>query len=326
VASTPAFGVALENFTPDTKSPDFEEILSFSQRAENLGFASLWVWDHILLGSKRPFPFLDSLTVLAALTGVTKTVDLGTGILVLPLRNPVVLSKVTSTIDRISSGRLVLGVASGWYEKEFEACGVDFKTRGRTFRRNLDVLNRLWTEDEVTGETDGMVFKRAVMLPKPEQRPRPRVLMGGYVDKVLRRVARLSDGWLTYFYTPQSFASAWSRIRGYAEEAGRDPAELKNVAQLPICIDRSFERADAKVHDFIQRYFDVAPWSESTPDSAIRGTIEQCAEQLQGHLDAGVEHVVFVVQDYEEEQLEQIATELLPAIGFGESLGAGARA
>jgi probable F420-dependent oxidoreductase len=316
MSATPGFGVALENFTPSTGTPDFTKILRFSQRAERLGYRSLWVWDHILLGSKRAFPFLDSLTVLAALSSATKSVDLGTGILVLPLRNPVVLAKISSTLDIVSEGRLILGVASGWYEKEFEACGVDYKTRGKTFERNLTILERFWTEEAVTGETDGFVFNRAVMLPKPHQSPRPRVLMGGYVDRVLRRVARRSDGWLTYFYTPEAFASAWKKIQRFADEADRDPATLRNVAQLPICVDdRGFEVADKKVRAFIDAYFDVAPWSESSPDSAIRGTVEQCAEQLQAHFDAGVQEVVFVPNNYELEQLERIASEVIPGIG-----------
>ena len=88
-----------------------------------------------------------------------------TGVLVLPLRNPVVLAKVTSSIDRMSGGRLVLGVAAGWYEREFDAVGVPFAGRGVVFERNLEILQRFWVEDQVTGEADGMAFKRAVMLP-----------------------------------------------------------------------------------------------------------------------------------------------------------------
>jgi probable F420-dependent oxidoreductase len=312
------FGLALENFTPHPKSPDIQGIRLYAERAESLGFDSLWAWDHILLGSKRPFPFLDSLTVLGGLALCTERVALGTGVLVLPLRNPVVLAKVTATIDQMSKGRLALGVAAGWYEKEFTACGVPYKQRGKILERNLEVLKSFWTQMEVDGSADGMTFERAVMLPKPVSRPRPAILMGGYVDRVLRRVARESDGWLTYFCSSHSFAEAWKRILGLAEDAGRDPGELTNIAQLPICIDKTFEAADGKVKDFIGRYFDVAPWSKSTPDSAIRGTIDDCAEQLQKHLESGAEHIVFVPHEYNSDQVEAIASELLPAIGIGQ--------
>lgn len=306
------FGLALRNFTPHTETPDITEVLDYADRAERLGFASLWAWDHILLGSKTPFPFLESLSVLSAIAVRTERVRLGTGVLVLPLRNPVVLAKVTSTIDVMSGGRLTLGVASGWYEREFESVGVPFKERGAIFERNATVLKRFWSEERVDGTEDDMVFRGAVMLPRPAQRPRPQLLFGGYVDRVLRRVARMSDGWLTYFYEPESFATAWRKILAYAEEAGRDPATLGNVAQLPICIDSSFEAADARVRPFIGKYFDVAPWSESTPESAIRGTPEQCLEQIARHLEVGTRHIVFVPCGYEREQVDALAESILP--------------
>jgi probable F420-dependent oxidoreductase len=308
------FGLAFENFTAFPDEPDFERIRSYAVRAEALGFDSLWAWDHMLLGSRRPFPFLDSLSALAGLAAVTDNVELGTGILVLPLRNPVVLAKVTSSIDRMSGGRLVLGVASGWYEREFEAVGVSFEDRGAVFERNLEVLTRFWTEDQVTGQADGMVFKRAVMLPKPARKPRPRLLIGGYVDRVLRRAATKGDGWLTYFYTADSFARSWAKVRAFAEEAGRDPDELQNVAQLPICVGDSHEAAARRSRAFVDRLFDCPPWSESTPDSAIVGTPEQCAEQLAGHIEAGVQHLALVPCDYDVEQLDVIAQEVLPLL------------
>ena len=204
----PGFGVAIRNFCPSPEELSIDGIVDYGTRAEALGFDSAWVWDHILLGTRRPFPFLDSLSTLAALAMRTTRLRLGTGVLVLPLRNPVVLAKVLASVDQISKGRLILGVAAGWYEREFEACGVPFRGRGKTFVRNLEILTRLWTEEQVTGSVDGYVFNRAVMLPKPAQRPRPPILVGGYVEAVLRRIARHGDGWLTYFYTPESFRKA----------------------------------------------------------------------------------------------------------------------
>jgi alkanesulfonate monooxygenase len=309
-----SYGVALKNFTTYTETPDIDEILAYALRAEELGFASAWVWDHILLGSKRPFPFLDSLTVLAALATRTTTLELGTGVLIAPLRNPVVLAKELSSLDHISKGRLTVGMAAGWYEKEFEACGVLFAERGKVFVQTVEIMKRFWTEDAVNGESGRYVFKRATMLPKPYQQPGPRLLFGGYVDRVLRRVATYADGWLTYFYTAESFTRSWAKIQRFAEEVGRDPSSLQNVSQLPICVGPSFEEADRRVRAFIADYFDVAEWSESTAESAIRGTPEQCAEQIHRHLTAGERHIVFVPYKYRIEQLERIAHEVLPLL------------
>jgi len=316
-AGSVSFGLALQNFTPHPREPSFADLATYARRAETLGFDSLWAWDHILLGARKPFPFLESLSTLAALAAITERVHLGTGVLVLPLRNPVVLAKVTSSVDRISGGRLILGLAGGWYEREFEAVGVPFAQRGRVFERNLEVLIRFWTEDAVSGQADGMSFSNAVMLPKPASRPRPRVLVGGYVDRVLRRAGALGDGWLAYFYTADSFRRSWAKVRTFAEEAGRDPDGLHNLSQLVICVDDSFERADRRARAFMDAYFDTPPWSEATQDHAIRGTAEQCAEQLAEHLDAGVRHVALVPADYASEQVEAVASDVLPKLGAG---------
>lgn len=310
-----SYGVALKNFTTYAQSPDIAEITDYTRRAEQLGFSSAWVWDHILLGSKRPFPFLESLSTLAALAPQTTGIRLGTGVLIPTLRNPVVLAKVLSSLDQISRGRLMVGMAAGWYEKEFEACGVPYERRGQVFLENFEIMRRLWQEDLVDGEHGKYVFRHAAMLPKPHQRPGPPVLFGGYVEAVLRRVARLADGWLTYFYTAQSFAGSWARIRNYAESYGRDPNQLISINQLPICVAPSFEEADRRVGSFVADYFDVAAWSESTPDSSIRGRPEDCAEQIRLHLEAGVQQIVFVPCDYSLEQLELIATQVLPLLG-----------
>lgn len=313
-------GLALENFCPAPKVPQIQDLLTFAVEAETQGFDSLWVWDHLMLGTKTPFPFLESLSTLSAISVVTDTVMLGTGVLVLPVRNPVVLAKVTSTLDQISGGRLMLGLAAGWYEREFDAVGVPFKERGAVFERNVEILNRFWKEDAVEGSIDDMVFRRAVMLPKPVQQPRPPMLFGGYVDRVLRRVARLADGWLTYFYEPGPFDRSWKKIRTFAEELGRDPDTLTNVAQLPICVDETFEAADRRVNAFIERYFDIPPWSDCSLDSAIRGTPEQCLEQLAAQAEVGVEHVVLIPCEYEIEQVQAVAEAILPwAHGHGAS-------
>ncbi|MHB1784980.1 MAG: LLM class flavin-dependent oxidoreductase [Acidimicrobiales bacterium] len=308
------FGLAVENFTPMSKEPTLNSLIAYATRAEDVGLSSLWVWDHLFLGARRAFPFFEALTTLTVLAAHTQTMTLGTGVLVLPIRDPVLLAKVTGTIQAVSGGRLSLGVAAGWYEREFEATGVPFKGRGKVFERNLEVLFRLWEEDTVTGDYDHLQLRSVRMLPHPT--PRPQVLIGGYVDRVLRRVATTGDGWLTYFYTADSFGRAWQRIRDFAEEAGRNPDELRNVAQLPFCVASSFEEADKKVRHFIHEYFDVAEWSESSPDSAIRGTPEQCAEQLAEHIAVGSEHIVLVPYGYELEQVERLATEVLPKVGY----------
>jgi len=305
------FGLAIENFTSDEKSPDAEDLISYAQRAEELGLTSLWAWDHLFLGSRQPFPQLEALTTLAVIAAHTESVTLGTGILVLPIREPALLAKTASTIQQISKGRLTLGLASGWYEREFQATGTDFKGRGAVFERNLEICKQLWTQDEVSGTWDDLEYRRVKMLPKLQ---RPGILIGGYVDRVLRRVATQGDGWLTYFYTPDSFKTSWAKIRQFAKEAGRDPNTLRNVSQLPICIDDSYEKASAKVGPWLGSYFDTPEWSDATPESAICGTPEDCAEQIAEHAAVGVQEICLVPYTYDREQVERFAAEVLPLV------------
>jgi probable F420-dependent oxidoreductase len=313
------FGLAIRNFVGPGEVPDPRGLFAYAERAEALGFESLWAWDHVLLGVEPAFPIVDSITILGAIAARTSRIKLGTGVLVLPLRNPVVAAKALSSLDVISGGRLVLGVAAGWYAREFDAVGVPFKRRGRQFERNLDILLRLWTEPRVTLRVDEFNLREAVLAPRPVQRPRPPVLIGGYVDAALRRAGTIGDGWLTYFYTPESFARAWAKVQAFARDAGRDPAALTATNQLAIYVGRSrAEIADAMRH-WLQTEWDVAAWSESTIDHAIHGSVEDCVEQLRAHLVTGVHRIILIPYRYQPEQVEQIAQEILPKLGHPRS-------
>ncbi len=310
------FGIAMRNFQAYPDLPDASSLIDYGVRMEALGYESVWVWDHILLGVDPHFPIIESLSLLTAVAARTKTIKLGTGILVLPLRNPVVLAKQLSSIDQISQGRLILGMASGWYKREFDAVGIDFHKRGRIMDRNLEILKRLWQEDMVTAEYPPHNLRQSVMFPKPVQRPRPPILIGGYVDRVLKRAAVDGDGWLTYFYTPESFKKDWAKVRGFAEEAGKDPDTLTNCNQLPIMVGRRRD-VEGPMNEWLNTEWDFASWSDSTTDSAIMGTAEECAEQLQAHIDAGIERIIFVPYKYQDEQIEAVATDVLPKLRTG---------
>ena len=308
------FGVSMRNFQRFPDLPDAQELVEFGVRMEELGYDSLWVWDHILLGVDPHFPIIDALSLLTAVGARTTTIKLGTGILVLPLRNPLILAKQLSSMDQLSNGRLILGMASGWYEREFDAVGVPYKKRGKIMDENLEILSRLWEEDSVSGEIGPYNMRSSVMFPKPAQQPRPPVLIGGYVDRVLKRAAVNGDGWLTYFYTPEGFTRSWNKIIGFAEEAGKDPATLLNCNQLPIMVGDSRSAVEAPMNEWLHSEWDFASWSESTVDSAIMGTVNDCVEQLQAHLDVGVQKLIFVPYKYEPDQVEVIAKEIIPRL------------
>jgi len=308
------FGLAIRNFVGPGEVPGIQGVYAYSERAEALGFESLWAWDHVLLGVEPSFPIVDAITMLGAVAARTRTIKLGTGVLVLPLRNPVVAAKALGSLDVISGGRLILGVAAGWYAREFDAVGVPFKQRGRLFERNLDILLRLWTDERVTLRVDEFNLREAVMVPRPAQRPRPPVLIGGYVDAVLKRAATVGDGWLTYFYTPESFTKSWEKVKAFAREAGRDPAKLTATNQLAVYVGRSRGETTAAMRQWLSTEWDTAAWSESTIDHAVHGSVSQCIEQLRAHVRTGVHRIILIPYRYQAEQVERIAKEVLPKL------------
>ena len=179
---------------------------------------------------------------------------------------------------------------------------------------NLEILKRFWTEDKVDGEWTAHKVSAGVMFPKPHQQPRPPLLIGGYVDKVLKRAAEKGDGWLTYFYKPGAFVPSWEKIRRFAAEAGKDPDTMLNGNQLPIMVGKSRKELEGPMMEWLNKEFDIAAGSQSSMDSAIIGTVDECVDQLKAHLDVGVQKIIFVPYKYELEQCEIIATEIIPRL------------
>jgi alkanesulfonate monooxygenase len=311
------FGLALQNYVATGENIHPKKLVAEAARSEELGYNSVWVWDHILLGSRNVFPVYDSLTMLTAVATETTRVRLGTGVLVLSLRNPVVLAKQVATMDNLSDGRITLGVAAGWYQREFEACGIPFDTRGRILQVNVEVMKRLWTEDRVSGSYGQKELRNVNMEPKPIQKPHVPIWMGGYTDQVLKRVGRLADGWISYFYTPESFAKTWNKVLRYAQANDKQPTQFGNCDMVPARVDDNDESCLRTTSGFISKYCDLPAWSEATPTSAIAGTRKTCLNKIEQYLQAGVQELVIMpaVKDLDEikNQLELFGKDILPS-------------
>src|SRR5262249_8799378 len=167
------WGLAIKNFVGPTETPDVSAILRYAERAEALGFESLWAWDHVILGVEPSFPILDAVGILTAIAARTTRIKLGTGILVLPLRNPTVAAKTLGTLDVISGGRLILGAAAGWYAREFDAVGVPFKQRGPLLGEDPGTLQPPGAEDPRTGKAARAHPPRGGPPPAPLPPPAP---------------------------------------------------------------------------------------------------------------------------------------------------------
>ena len=288
------FGLALQNYVAWDEEITFKELIEHARLAEELGFNSVWAWDHIILGTKRFYPIHESLIVLAAAASHTERVKLGTGVFLLALRNPVAAAKQVVSLDHLSRGRIILGVATGWYEREFKACGVDFSRRGKILEEYVGILKRLWTEELVNGRYGEYEFSNVRLEPKPVQKPHPPIWMGGYVDNALRRVARIADGWVSYFYTPENFRESWEKILSYASHYDREASKLSNCVMIPALMHRSREEGLRVVGEFVNRYCDLPPWSKASVESALTGNRSECIEYVERFEEAGVKELVLM--------------------------------
>ena len=214
---------------------------SFARAAEAAGFDSLWVFDHIVLareqGSAYPYSpdgrlgfnpqndFLEPLTLLTYLSGVTSRIHLGTSVLVVPMRQPVQLAKTLATMDRLSGGRIILGAGVGWWREEFEVLGRPFEHRGARMAECLRLMQALWRDEWVDFRGEFYQCVDWTSNPKPIAGSVP-TWLGGESAGQLRRAGRLADGWLATAKSLPSIDTDFAVVRAAAEKAGRDPDGL----------------------------------------------------------------------------------------------------
>ena len=211
-----------------------------ARKAEELGFESIWYAEHpvVPVTSASPFPstggeipesyshFTDPYIALARASSVTSKIKLCTGITLIPERNPLLLAKEISALDRYSDGRFVLGIGTGWLREETEIMGGDFDHRWTQTRESLEVMKELWTKEEAEYHGRFFDFPPVKSYPKPVQSPHPPILIGGMARNVLRRVVAHADGWLPNRVTPAQVEDSRAQLDAMAAEAGRDPASL----------------------------------------------------------------------------------------------------
>ncbi len=211
-----------------------------ASKAEELGFESVWYAEHpaVPVRSDSPFPatggeipwtyshFTDPYIALARASGATSTIKLGTGITLVPERNPILLAKEIATLDRFSGGRFLFGIGTGWLREETEIFGGDFEHRWSQTREALEVMKELWTKDEAEYHGKYFNFPPVKSYPKPAQQPHPPIIIGGMARNVLRRIVSHGDGWLPNRVTPGEVEDSRKRLDAMAEEVGRDPRSI----------------------------------------------------------------------------------------------------
>lgn len=286
-----------------------------ARQADTLGYTSVWAADRIIIpwqiNTAYPYsqdqrfivppdrPFLEPLTCLAFLAGCTERIQLGMSVLVLPYRHPLHWAKIATTIDHLSKGRLILGVGVGWMVEEFEALGVSFEERGPISDEQLQLVDHLWHEEKTGFQGRYYHLAEVAFNPKPFQKPRIPIWVGGEGVRAQRRAASYGDAWFPYFVriTPRELAARFDNVRRWATQAGRDPEQIHLACCLPIELSQ-----DPRAQD----------------ESQLAGSPDQLVVALRAYQRIGVEHIAlqFMVPSWPArlEQIERFAREVIPAL------------
>ena len=274
-------------------------ITTVARAVESAGFDSLWVFDHVVLredyGTPYPYSedgrlaipttanFVEPLTLLSFAAAVTERVELGTAVLVLPMRDPVLHAKIISSLDHLSAGRVILGAGVGWWKEEFEALSMPFDRRGRRMDEYLAVLRDLWTND--FGTFRGEFYDTTGWACNPKPSRHVPIWLGGNNPAQLDRIGRFADGWLANPPMLDTLEPDFDRARQAASDAGRDPAALQ------LAINRVTVIGD--------------------------DTLSEAADVLAGLKDRGVDHAVAILHPTVPDPaatLQRFAADHLPAI------------
>ena len=284
-----------------------ENLVALAQKGEELGFEILSVSDHIVvpnsIASVYPYnesgafvssvagEYMEQLTTISYLAGITSKIKLLTSVMVLPHRSPVLTAKILSTIDVLSNGRLIVGCGVGWMKEEFEAIGAPpYEERGAVGSEYLRVFKELWTSDDPTFDGDYASFSDIAFAPKPVQKPHPPIWIGGESPPALRRAGQIGDAWYPICSNPkfpvgtfEQLADYQGRVRSHAEAAGRDPASMDFAYSV-----NWYDDTEAQIVDGERRL--------------LTGNAEVIADDVKRLEDMGVNHLML---NFQGETLEE---------------------
>jgi alkanesulfonate monooxygenase SsuD/methylene tetrahydromethanopterin reductase-like flavin-dependent oxidoreductase (luciferase family) len=285
--------------------PEAAPLLALAERAEGLGFDSIWVGDS-LLARPRHEPF----TLLAAVASRVQRIELGTAVLLPALRNPVVMAHQIATLDQIAEGRLILGVGIAAdvanIRGEFTAAGVPFDKRIGRLLEGLRLARALWTGQPVDWDGRWKV-DGGVLGPTPHRPGGPPIWIGGSLPASLERAGRYFDGWLPITPDAATWARQWSEVTAIARDAGRDPDALVGAMYLTLAVEEDGARADARLNAYLERYYGQPAAAMRRRQACYAGPSAGLAEWLQGYVTAGVRHLVLRFAGDHERQLEILA-------------------
>lgn len=277
----PDIGLALPLTAPDARP---ETAVEFARRAEEAGAHSIWTIDRLVFDSQ------ESLVSLAAVAATTSRVRLGTSVLLATLRPPALLAKMIASLDRLSGGRVILGMGVGSRPDDFAAAGVPFEHRGGRAEELVRILRLAWSGAPV--RHTGRFYQMDVgpIGPRPVQQPYPPIWFGGSAEPALKRVGRIADGYIAGSGGgPEGFRATWEKVCRYAEAAGRDPATIRPALLAFACVDDDRQRAEALALRYLANYYGPR---RADMQAYLLGSAEECVQKARAYFAAGVEELI----------------------------------
>lgn len=283
------FGIVLpvEGNVAKEGKPDPRLAIATAQRAEELGYDSVWAGERLLLSQR-----LEPLLVLASISGRTERVRLGTSVLIAPLRHPVLLANQISALDLTSNGRLILGLGVGAerIKPEYESVGVPFRERGRRLDESITVLKRVWTEEEVTFEGKYYKLNNVRMRLRPKQRGGPPIWLGGMTQRLLGRAGRFADGWMPIEVPPAEYSDSFKQLSTFALSSGRDPSKIEHALYITLNMRKDPAESKREAQEFLETYYGAK--FASIEKFGIFGTLKDSLEGIEEYSSVGIETIV----------------------------------
>jgi alkanesulfonate monooxygenase SsuD/methylene tetrahydromethanopterin reductase-like flavin-dependent oxidoreductase (luciferase family) len=293
--------------------PETAPLLALAERAEAVGFDSVWIGDSLTARPRH-----EPLTLMSAIAARTRRVRIGAGVLLPALRNPVVLAHVIGTLDRVAEGRVILGVGiaadTPAIRKEFAAAGVPWDRRVGRFLETLEICRALWSRDHVGFAGKHFTLDDVTMEPKPDRRGGPPIWIGGSGPTALREAARF-DAWFPTGPTVEFFAEHFPRVQAAARAAGRPDGAVTGAAYLTLALDADPARAEARMDGFLESYYAAPARVIKARQAGYAGPIEGCVEWIQRWIDAGCRHLALRFAGGDQlAQVDEAASRLLPKL------------
>jgi len=292
--------------------PLMKGIPEFAQRAENLGYEYLCSGEHMMFHGPVP----NSLINLAVAAGATKKIKLMSTVVLLPLYTPMVVAKMTATLDVASEGRYHMGIGvGGEFPKEFEACGVPVNQRGSRSNEALEVITKLWTEKKVTFEGRYTKFSGVALDPHPTQKPHPPIWVAGRKEPAMKRAALYADGWIPYMYTPEMLHESLEKINQFGKEANRDMSNFRPGLFIFASVYPDRDEAREQAAKALGKNY-AQDFSKIAGRYALYGNPEDCRKRLKEYVDAGARTVLIswaCRQTDIDQNMKLIAEEVAPA-------------